>query len=204
VRAYGRDRVPNEGDRWVNELGHGWFNVAYELRLRDGSRVVLKIAPPPRVEVMTYERGAMETELAALRLITGQTDVPVPPLDFADESRELCDAHYFFMPFIEADNLGLITAEVAAYHEALGAANCELNSIPGTAFGSAGTTTSSAPRSRSMQGHCARSSSRGSSSGTSGTATCWSATAGAGTVDRGNGAARRARTVLLRYRGRSS
>jgi aminoglycoside phosphotransferase (APT) family kinase protein len=140
ARAYGRDQVPGDGDRWVNELGHGWFNVAYELRLRDGSRVVLKIAPPPRVEVMTYERRAMATELAALRLIREQTDVAVPPVDFADESHELCDADYFFMPFVEADNLGVIrdrlpAAEVAAYHEALGAANRELNSIAGTAFG---------------------------------------------------------------------
>ena len=27
-RAYGAGLVP-DGDRWVEELGHGWFNVAY-------------------------------------------------------------------------------------------------------------------------------------------------------------------------------
>jgi len=140
ARAYGRDRVPAGDDRWVNELGHGWFNVVYEMRLRDGTHVVLKIAPPPHVEVLTYERGAMATELAALRLIREHTDVPVPPVAFADESHELCDADYFFMPFIEADNLGVIKhdlseAEVDAYQEALGAANRELNGIRGPAFG---------------------------------------------------------------------
>ncbi|MFD6925756.1 hypothetical protein ACFV99_36805 [Streptomyces sp. NPDC059944] len=67
-RAYGADQVP-VGDGWVGELGHGWFNVAYRIRLRDGAEVVLKIAPPPHVEVMTYERGAMSTELATLQLL---------------------------------------------------------------------------------------------------------------------------------------
>ena len=140
ARAYGPDRVPDGDDGWVSELGHGWFNVAYELRLRDGSHVVLKIAPPAGADVMTYEHGAMGIELAALRLIREQTGVPVPPVDFADESCELCDAAYFFMPFVEADNLGIVkdelpAAEVEAYQEALGAANRELNSIRGAAFG---------------------------------------------------------------------
>ncbi|HEU5389697.1 MAG TPA: hypothetical protein VFV73_27740 [Streptosporangiaceae bacterium] len=45
-RAHGPAQVPATGADWVSELGHGWFNVAYRLRLRDGTRVVLKIAPP--------------------------------------------------------------------------------------------------------------------------------------------------------------
>jgi aminoglycoside phosphotransferase (APT) family kinase protein len=139
-RAYGPAQVPAAGADWVSELGHGWFNVAYRLRLRDGSRVVLKIAPPAGVEVMTYERGAMATELTALRLIRQHTTVPVPTVDFADQSHELCDADYFFMEYIDADNLGITgpalpAADRDAYHEALGAANRELNSIRGPAFG---------------------------------------------------------------------
>jgi hypothetical protein len=48
-RAYGPAQVPAPGADWVSELGHGWFNLAYRLRLRDGARVVLKRAalPPP-------------------------------------------------------------------------------------------------------------------------------------------------------------
>jgi hypothetical protein len=82
------DQVPT-GEHWVSELGHGWFNDAYRIRLRDNSTVVLKIAPPSTVEVMTYERGAMATELAALGLIREHTTVPVPAVDFADETHEL-------------------------------------------------------------------------------------------------------------------
>ncbi|MEU4162884.1 aminoglycoside phosphotransferase family protein [Actinoplanes sp. NPDC026670] len=138
-RAYGPEQVP-DGDDWVQELGHGWFNVAYRIRLRDGGEVVLKIAPPPHVGVMTYEHGAMDIELASLRLITERTSVPVPRVDHADHSRELCDADWFAMPYIDADNLGIVkenlpAAELDAYNEALGAANRELNSIRGDAFG---------------------------------------------------------------------
>jgi aminoglycoside phosphotransferase (APT) family kinase protein len=140
ARAYGAGQVPAGSANWVSELGHGWFNVAYRIRLRDGSQVVLKIAPPPAVEVMTYERGAMSTELTALELIRERTSVPVPAVDFADRSHELCDADYFFMPFIDGENLGIVTetlpeADRDAYHEAIGAANRELNSIRGAAFG---------------------------------------------------------------------
>jgi aminoglycoside phosphotransferase (APT) family kinase protein len=138
ARAYGAGLAP-DGDGWVEELGYGWFNVVYRM-LRDGRSVVLKIAPSPAIEVLTYERGAMAIELAALQLIRAHTTVPVPVVDFADQSHELCDADYFFMPYVDADNLGVIRSELAAadldgHHEALGAANRELNSIRGPGFG---------------------------------------------------------------------
>lgn len=134
ARAYGPGQVIEDDGDWVEELGHGWFNVAYRIRLRDGRFVVLKIAPPPDIEVMTYERGAMATELAALRLIAEQTTVPVPNVDFADQSHELCDADYFFMPFIEGENLGTLPG-ISTYRPQLGAINRQLNEIRGNWFG---------------------------------------------------------------------
>jgi len=139
LRAYGADQVP-AGDDWVRELGDGLFNVAYRVELRDGYQAVLKIAPPSAVEVMTYERGAMATELTSLALIRERTTVPVPTVDFADQSHELCDADYFFMTYIDADNLSTVKAGLPdhqrdAYGEALGATTAQLNSIRGTAFG---------------------------------------------------------------------
>lgn len=138
-RAYGPDRTP-EGEAWVSELGHGWFNVAYRVRLRDGAEVVLKIAPPRDVEVMTYERGAMAIELATLELLRESTTVPVPRVDFVDRSHELCAADWFSMPFVDADNLGIVgpelpAQELAAYKEQLGTLNREINSVRGAAFG---------------------------------------------------------------------
>lgn len=140
ARAYGPEAVCDAGEDWVGELTEGWFNVAYRIRLRSGAQAVLKIAPPSDVEVMTYERGAMATELEALRLIREHTGVRVPEVEFADQSHEVCDADYFFMTYIDADNLHVIRdtlteAEINAYGEALGAITRELNTIPGTAFG---------------------------------------------------------------------
>lgn len=138
-RAYGADRIP-VGDGWATELGHGWFNVAYRIRLRDGAEVVLKIAPPPHVEVMTYERGAMSTELRMLDLLRTHTSVPVPAVDFADGSHDVCDADYFFMPYVDAHNLAVIgkqlpAAERDSLMEQVGAANREINAVRGTGFG---------------------------------------------------------------------
>lgn len=139
TRAFGDEQVP-EGEEWIEELTHGWFNVAYRMRLRDGWPVVLKIAPPADVEVMTYERDMMRTEVAALTMIRERTDVPVPAVLHYDRSRDLCAADYFFMEFIDADNLGMIKGDLApeayqAYEEALGAANRALNEIKGEHFG---------------------------------------------------------------------
>lgn len=139
ARAYGEEQVP-DGDGWAEELGHGWFNVAYRIRLRNGQQVVLKVAPPAGVEVMTYERDMMRTEVHALRLIQQRTSVPVPDVHHYDTSRELCDAEYFFMPYVDADNLGILMehepdGDYAAYREALGAANRQLNQIAGPHFG---------------------------------------------------------------------
>jgi aminoglycoside phosphotransferase (APT) family kinase protein len=139
ARAFGDERAA-DGDGWAEELGHGWFNVVYRIRLRDGEHVALKIAPPAEVEVMTYERGALRTELLTLDLIRKHTTVPVPDVLFHDATRELCDAEYFFMEFVEGENLGIVLdrlpdAERDGYSEALGAANRQINGITGAHFG---------------------------------------------------------------------
>ncbi|MFG3137214.1 phosphotransferase family protein [Streptomyces sp. NPDC048211] len=140
-RAYGSDQIP-EGDAFAVEITHGWFNVAYRVRLRDGQQTVLKIAPPAGVRVLTREKEMMRNELAAMALVSERTNVPIPQVDYADLSRELVDADYFFMEYIDADNFGIATAEgrlspdvVAAGSRELGTLNRELNSIVGPHFG---------------------------------------------------------------------
>ncbi len=141
ARAYGADQVV-DGDDFATELGHGWFNVAYRIRLADGREVVLKVAPPPHVRVMTYERDLMANEVAALGLVRARTGVPVPVVDHYDTARDLCDAEWFFIPFVDAENFGVIDktdaltpVQVDAYNRLLGAANAELNTISGPHFG---------------------------------------------------------------------
>src|SRR5674476_273100 len=71
-RAYGPGLVPPTDD-FATELGHGWCNVAYLVHLADGREVMMKIAPPPGVEVMTYEQDMLAGEVAAIRLIEERT-----------------------------------------------------------------------------------------------------------------------------------
>gem|GEM_PF-4620173 len=70
--------------------------MAYRITLRHGRRVVLKLAPPAGVEVLTREVGMMSVELEAMRLVSTLTDVPVPHVDHVDTSHEILDADLFF------------------------------------------------------------------------------------------------------------
>ncbi|MET7746875.1 aminoglycoside phosphotransferase family protein [Streptomyces sp. NPDC005385] len=140
-RSYGTAQVP-QGDDFAEEITHGWFNVVYRIRLRDGQQAVLKIAPPADVAVLTREHEMMRNELAAMSLVRGHTQVPIPRVDHADLSRELVDADYFFMEFVDADNFGVAASRgrltdevVVAGGRQLGALNRELNSIVGPHFG---------------------------------------------------------------------
>lgn len=144
AKAYGDSAVP-EGDDFATELGHGWFNVAYRVTLRDGRETVLKIAPPAGVRVMTYETAMMRNEIAALAIVAQQTSVPVAPIEFADTSGEVIEADWFFMPFIDGENLGILREEGelpdeagADYMEQLGELNRQLNQVVGPWFGPLG------------------------------------------------------------------
>lgn len=127
----------------VEELRNGWFNAAYALRLADGRRVVVKIAPPPGADVMTYERGIMATEVAAMRLAATNAAIPLPAVLAADDSGEVCDAPYFLMSFAEGRTLdqlasGMDPAALAAVHRSVGAIVREINGFTGPWFGCPG------------------------------------------------------------------
>ncbi len=138
-RAYGPELVPS-GDDLATELGHGWFNVAYRLRLADGRQVVMKIAPPPGIEVMTYERDMLAGEVAAIRRIEQDTSVPVPHVDHYDPSCEIVAAPWFVMTYVPGVNFGEVgeawphDRQQSVWHQ-IGAANAELNTIVGDGFG---------------------------------------------------------------------
>lgn len=140
-RAYGADYVPSDDD-FAHEITEGWFNVAYRLRLRDGQHVVLKIAPPAHIPVLTREIGMMRAELEAMRLVSEQTAVPVPQIHHVDLTHEVIDADLFFMEYIDADNFGFTAAAggldaevIRAGNRELGALNREINTIVGPHFG---------------------------------------------------------------------
>lgn len=73
------------GCRIEGELVDGWFNTAYRVRLSDGRAAIAKIAPPPEVPVLRYERGIMATEALVYRLAGGRDGIPLPELLYADD-----------------------------------------------------------------------------------------------------------------------
>ena len=136
--AFGVGLAP--GDAGLRELTDGWFNAVHELGLTDGRRVVLKIAPPPGAPVMTYERDLMATEVATMRLVKSDPAIPVPAVLFHDDSRELCDAPYFFMDKVAGANLdhvrkSLSPEEASAVDRHLGEVVRAINGFRGEWFG---------------------------------------------------------------------
>ncbi len=128
------------GEDALQELKEGWFNVAYQVRLADGREVVLKIAPPPGVEIMGYEHNIMGTEVAAMRLVRQNPRIPVPEIYFYDDTHELCDADYFFMQKLAGDNLEHVKASMPAETQTaielrIGEIVRAINGFPGTYFG---------------------------------------------------------------------
>lgn len=63
----------------AEELTDGFANAVWRLELDDGRAVVLKLAPPPELEQLSYERNLLRMEAEALEL-AGAAGVPVPRL----------------------------------------------------------------------------------------------------------------------------
>ncbi len=60
------------------ELTDGTYNTAYVVRLTDGREAVLKIAPDPAADVLTYEHDIMRTEVEFYERVRAETTCPVP------------------------------------------------------------------------------------------------------------------------------
>lgn len=142
-KAFGYDLILEQIS--IKELTEGLFNVAYEVLMPEKA-VILKIAPPQDVKVMSYEHGIMKAEVEALRLVTEHGTVPVPTVLFYDDSHSICDTDYFFMDKLEGEsffalnNKGMLTSvQQATIHHEMGRFNREINRIKGTSFGYFGT-----------------------------------------------------------------
>lgn len=79
------------------ECDEGWFNAVHRLELNDGTRWILKIAPPPTVRVLRYEHNLITSEVQALRLVGERTDLPVPTVLAWDQSCQILPSPWFIM-----------------------------------------------------------------------------------------------------------
>lgn len=124
----------------IKELTEGFFNVAYMVELSDGRETVLKIAPPIQSVIMTHEHNIMSSEVHSMRIVAEQTDVPVAKIYFYDDSRQLCDAEYFFMEKLSGSSFHSCMSELSdevrlGVDVQVGNINRRINTIIGERFG---------------------------------------------------------------------
>ena len=139
ARAFDGMVLVNSADA-VIELKDGWFNAVYEIKLADGRKVILKIAPPKSVEIMSYEKNIISTEVAVMRLVHENQEIPVPEIYFYDDTCNVCDSAYFFMEKINGDNLADVNASLVkgmkeSIERQIGEIIREINGFPGPYFG---------------------------------------------------------------------
>lgn len=79
------------------ELNDGFYNISFIVMLESGKEVVLKIAPSSDVDILTYEKDIMCSEVLFYELIYANTDIPVPHVIIKDFSLEVIPYPYYFM-----------------------------------------------------------------------------------------------------------
>ena len=83
----------------IKELTDGYFNNSYMIEFSNSEKVVLKVAPQDALQVLTYEKNLMHTEVTVLKELS-KIGIPVPKILFYDDTRLLIDGEYFFMTFL--------------------------------------------------------------------------------------------------------
>jgi aminoglycoside phosphotransferase (APT) family kinase protein len=81
----------------IEELKDGCFNISYLVVLDTGREYVLKIAPPDDVELLTYEKDLMITEINFHSLVEHHLRVPVPEIVKFDFTKNIIPYNYFIM-----------------------------------------------------------------------------------------------------------
>lgn len=129
----------NASPQMFTELNDGFYNISYLIVLADNSEVVLKIAPPKDVEILTYEIDIMKTEVEFYKLASFYTDIPVPTILADDFSGECIPYPYYFMSKLHGMALNKIGDISPAMRKEIytqkAAMLAKLHSIKGETFG---------------------------------------------------------------------
>lgn len=74
-------------------------------KIFDGTKsIVLKVSSTNQNLLLSYERNTMWWEVEMLKIMQSY-DIPSPKLLYYDKSKEICEAEYFFMSYIEGNKL---------------------------------------------------------------------------------------------------
>jgi aminoglycoside phosphotransferase (APT) family kinase protein len=124
----------------IDELTEGFFNVAYNITLTDGSEVILKIAPSVDSVIMTHEINIMFSEVESMRKVAKETSVPIAEIIFYDNSHTVCDSDYFFMKKLRGKSFyscmeSMTQEQKDKVFYLMGKYTAMINSIKGSKFG---------------------------------------------------------------------
>ncbi|KAI9773329.1 MAG: hypothetical protein M1840_007544 [Geoglossum simile] len=84
----------------IKELTDGSLHSLYLLTMADGTRLVLKIAPPQNTRLLRHEQEALRSEAEALKVLEAQGQIPVPRLLKYDSQGGDLGAPYILMEYI--------------------------------------------------------------------------------------------------------
>ncbi|MFC0531996.1 phosphotransferase family protein [Phytohabitans kaempferiae] len=140
LRAFG----PGAGVSAWRELSGGTYNAAYAVTLGGGRlggrrEVVLKVAPPPDLKLLSHEVDLMRTEVDFYRR-AATVGVPVPEVLFAGFERDLIGTDFVFLSLVPGTDLhslagGRPPAEFAAVRGQVAGLTARLHSITGSGYG---------------------------------------------------------------------
>ncbi|MDG4786475.1 phosphotransferase [Micromonospora sp. WMMD1102] len=121
------------------ELTGGTYNAAYAVTLGENTELVLKVAPPPELELLRHEVDLMRTEVDFHRR-AARVGAAVPEVVYADFTRDLIGTDFVFLSRIPGTDLQrrrdeLTPAQLAAVRAEIAAQAARLHTVTGPAYG---------------------------------------------------------------------
>ncbi|WP_461012023.1 phosphotransferase family protein [Streptomyces capparidis] len=118
----------------LHEFTDGFFNAVHGVDLADGTRLVLKAAPPPEVKLLRYEVDLMRTEHEFFQR-AAEAGVPLPALRHAD-----LDGGYLLLDRLKGTSLHALAPRLTPEQEysirrELGRISARITTVTGELFG---------------------------------------------------------------------
>lgn len=117
----------------IAPMTEGEFNAVFAVKTAERD-TVLKVAPPKDVEVLTYEKGMMATEIEVYRKMRNG-GIPVPEVYYADDSLTVIPTPYFIMERIHGKPISYEEVQKKEVLESIGETVAKLHKIEGDGYG---------------------------------------------------------------------
>ena len=120
----------------IAPLGAGEYNAVYAVKA--DKEYVLKVAPAADTPILTYEKEMMKSEVYWYSLLRTQTDIRVPEVYFADDSKTLIPTAYFIMEKLagtQMDQFQMTAEEKTECSRRVAQMVAQLHQIQNTEFG---------------------------------------------------------------------